>query len=331
MPMRIPTLLTALVASLALALPASAASASAASHRDNAPKRAHKASKRSHKAGKRAHRRARHARARAHRSFARIASRQPAKRRVGNAVPVGSTAQAAASPSRPELLFSGSHVGDFWVNHSAPGAITEVSDPAGSGESVLQMNVGDGDVYPITPTENPRAELLSPDIVQPGQEVWLKTKFLIPADYPTVPDGGWVSLVSFYGAPFNGPSPWHLELAGDKLQWQRNGTYDFDVPWETPLVKGRWTEVLVHERFAEEGFIEMWINGQQVEFFGSGTYNPNGVAATQQLQMATMDASNDAGANSAKIMQYREAGMFASGSVYFGALKLGSSRAAVEG
>jgi hypothetical protein len=47
--------------------------------------------------------------------------------------------------------------------------------------------------------------------------------------------------------------------------------------------------------------------------------------------MQTMDSSNDGGPNSAKIMQYHEAGMFNTGTVLFGPLTLGDSRESVEG
>jgi hypothetical protein len=289
------------------------------------------------KAGKPAAKHAKSAKRRkaARRARRRAAQLHQARRSVGNAVAVAGRPAAQPSPStvssvRSGLAFSGRHVSDFWLDHSAPTAISEVADPAGSGETVMKMDVSDQDVYPVTPTENPRAELLSPPLLQAGQEVWLATKFLVPSDYPTIPKGGWVSLVSFYGAPFDGPSPWRIELAGDNMQWQRNGTYDYDVPWQAPLERDRWNTVLVHERFAADGFVEMWVNGQQITFFSSGGYNPSSVSPTTQLSMATMDGSNGAGANSAKIMQYREAGMFGSGSIYFGPLLLGESRAAVE-
>jgi Polysaccharide lyase len=226
-------------------------------------------------------------------------------------------------------LFAGSTVRAFPTNHSAPGAISEVTDPLGSGAKVIQMSVSNKDVYPITPTENPRAELTSQPVVAAGQEIWLHTSFLIPADYPTVPNGGWVSLVSFYGAPFNGPSPFHLELDGDQLQWQRNGTYGFDVPYKSTLVKGQWNDVLVHEKFATEGFLELWINGQPINFFTSGGYNPSHHPATTKLEMATMDSSNNGGPNSAKIMQYRQLGMFENGTMYFSGLQVGASRSSV--
>jgi outer membrane biosynthesis protein TonB len=235
----------------------------------------------------------------------------------------------APAPS-PSLLFNGTKVSNFWINHSAPGAITETTDPAGSGQTAIKMTVSDSDVYPVTPTENPRAELLSPGLIKPGMEFWLSTKFFVPTNYPSIPSNGWVSLVSIYGAPFNGPSPWRLELAGNNLQWQRNETYGWDVPFEMPLTRGKWVEVVTHERFGSDGFVEMWINGKPISFFSGSTYNPHHVAATEHLQMQTMDSSNNGDVNSAKIMQYRKVGMFSSGTIYFGPLRIGSTRNALE-
>jgi hypothetical protein len=264
---------------------------------------------------------------------------------LGRAVAVEQPTASAPQPqpqSQPtqataETFFSGRTASDFEVDHSAPGAISETRGlvPAtarvGGGSSVIAMTVNNADVYPITPTENPRAELVSPPIVKPGEEVWLHTRFMVPTDYPAVSEGGWVSLVSFYGAPFNGPSPWHLELCGERLQWQRNGDYSWDIPYEAPLVRGKWTDVLVHEKLSGEGFIEMWIDGQQIDFFTSGGFNPDHEAPTDRLEMATSDASNGAGANAAKIMQYRDAGMFETGTIYFEGLELGPTRASVGG
>jgi hypothetical protein len=228
-------------------------------------------------------------------------------------------------------LFTGVRIGDFAGEYSAPGGISEVPNPTGGGEEVLRFDVSNRDVYPITPTENPRAELVSPNIVRPGMEVWLSTRFLVPTNYPTISSGGWVSLVSFYGPPYDSSSPWQLELAGNGLQWQRNATYGFDIPFKGPLVKGRWTTLLVHERFARRGFVEMWINGRPIEFFGGGGgYNPRRYAPTRRLRVATRDRSNDGGRNSARLMQYRKAGMFSEGTIYFGALAVGRTRASVE-
>ncbi|HUC00291.1 MAG TPA: heparin lyase I family protein [Solirubrobacterales bacterium] len=236
---------------------------------------------------------------------------------------ISSKSKAVAKPkatpsSVAGLLFNGARISDFDLMQAAPGAITEVPDPAGSGETNLQMTVNDRDVAPITPTENPRAQLLSPPIIDNGDEFWLSTKFFIPTNFPSS-SHGWMSLVSIYGAPFGGSSPWQVEVVDGRLQWMRNGTYNYDVPWQMPLIKGSWVTVLLHERFASDGFVEMWINGQQVSFFNRET----------RLAMQTMDRSNNGDSNSAKIMQYREAGMFETGTVDFGALKIGTTRESV--
>jgi Polysaccharide lyase len=239
---------------------------------------------------------------------------------------------APATPAEPAALptFSGFKAISF-LNQSAKGAISEVPDPAGSGESVFKMTVGDNDVYPITPTENPRAELVSPPMATNGTEFWATMKFFLPAEFPSsVP--GWLTLLEGpYGPPFEGSPPWHIEVNGSNIQWVRNGTYGYDVPWSMPLTKNSWVNVMIHEKFAANGWIEMWINGQQINFFGGGTYNPNHVAATTRLAMQTMDASTDGGGgNSIHLMNYRERGMFESATVYEGGLNVGNTRASIE-
>ena len=62
-----------------------------------------------------------------------------------------------------------------------------------------------------------------------------------------------------------------------------------------PLVRGSWVSVMLHEKFAADGSIEVWVNGRQVNFFGSDAYNPNHVSPTQRLEMQTMDTSNNGG------------------------------------
>jgi hypothetical protein len=235
----------------------------------------------------------------------------------------------APSYADPDLIFDGGQIGDFGLIQAAPDAISEVADPAGSGKQVLKLTVDDGDVAPVTPTENPRAQALSPGVIHNGDDFWLETKFLLPADLPQIPS--WFGLVSIYGAPFDGPSPWCIEINEDEFRWQRNGNSDWDIPWRAPLIKGSWVTILTHERFADDGFIEMWVNGKQINFFAPGNHNPNHHPQTTRLEMATMDSSNYAAPNAAKIMQYRKVGMFKSASVYFDHLKLGKTRASVEG
>lgn len=211
---------------------------------------------------------------------------------------------------------------------AAPGAIEVVPDPLDGDDRVFRFTVEEGDVYPVTPTEDPRAQALLPSTIDPGEEFWLRTSIMVPDGFPSLP--GWMTLAQVYGPPYAGASPWQIGVRGDQLMWQRNGTYGYDIPWQMRLPKRRWVEVLMHQRFAPDGWVEMWVDGERVTFFEAGSFNPNGEASTQRLAMATIDASNGEGPNHAKIMQYREAGMLDSATVFFGALKVGATRGAVE-
>jgi hypothetical protein len=237
---------------------------------------------------------------------------------------------AARRHDSPVGAFRGTSIASFPLNQSAPGAVTEVPDPAGGGESVFKMTVGDGDVYPLTPTDNPRAELLSPNMIHPGQEFWWRAKFLLPRGFPaSVPD--WMTVLQGpYGKPYYGTPVWHVEINHDHIQWGRNRTYDWDIPWQMPLVRGRWIEVLVHCRLATRGFVEMWVDGRRVTFFDGDTYNPSGHPPTRRLRMQTLDHSNDGAPNHVAILSYRKVGMFGSVTIYQGPTAVGPTRASVS-
>jgi hypothetical protein len=273
-----------------------------------------------------------HGKGRGHRAHgvARLASARVAGPRRHRAHRRQNRLSSGNPYSSADVLFRGSKIGDFHENQSAPGAVTEVPDPAGSGAQVLEMTVKNSDVYPITPTSDPRAQLLSPAIIEPGEEFWWSGRFFLPADFPSsVP--GWLTVMEGpYGRPFDGTPPWHIEVNGSSIRWQRNDTYNWDVPWQMPLVKNSWVSVMVHERFGDSGFVEMWVDGQQTTFFGPGSINPDHEAQTDRLAMATRDHSNDEGANFTVIQSYREAGMFNSVSLFQGPMAIGKTRASVE-
>jgi hypothetical protein len=240
------------------------------------------------------------------------------------------TRGAGARSSTVDGGFVGASIGDFFLNQSAPGAVTEVPDPAGSGEKVLKMTVGNHDVFPLTPTSNPRAQLVTPPMIRPGSTFWWRSKFFLPHDFPDSVPGWLVLLEGPYGEPFDGTPPWHIEVNHNKIHWSRNDRYDWDVPWQMPLVKGRWIHVLMHCQFSSHGYVDMWIDGHRVTFFPGHTYNPNHVHRTRRLRMATRDASNDEGSNFAVLMNYREAGLFRSVTVYQGKTALGPTLESVR-
>ncbi|HSC20817.1 MAG TPA: heparin lyase I family protein, partial [Solirubrobacterales bacterium] len=162
-------------------------------------------------------------------------------------------------------------------------------------------------------------------------EIWWHSSFYLPGNFPSsVP--GWLNLLEGpYGGPFNGSPPWQIQVVGNSIQWTRNKTYSWDVPWKMPLVKEKWVDVVIHERFGSSGYVEMWIDGQPITFFSGSSYNPLKAAPTSHLEMATMDSSNNGGPNSIILQSYRKAGMFSSVTVFEGPLTIGKTRAAVIG
>jgi polysaccharide lyase-like protein len=244
----------------------------------------------------------------------------------------GNVAIATSSRhNRPgsNLLFDGSRISDF-SNQSAPGAVSEVPDPAGGGGSVFKLTVDNGDVYPATPTENPRAQLCSTEFINEGEEFWWHARFYLPKDFPAYLPSWLTVMEGPYGRPWAGPPPVSIDVNGDNVRWQRNDTYDWDVPWTMPIPRGQWTDVLYHTKFGSDGFVEMWVNGEKVTFFANDFHNPNGEAPTTRLQMATMDYSNDGGHGAVIIQNYRKVDMLDTVSVYHGATQVGRTRASVE-
>jgi hypothetical protein len=236
-------------------------------------------------------------------------------------------AEEPVPPAMPS--FVGNTIRSFYLNNSEPGAVTEVPDPLGSGQTVFKFTIGDNDKTQGS-TPNPRGELISRPNISNGSEFWWSTKFFLPPEYPASTPG-FVTLMQLFGGQASGSPPFHLEATGGVIKWQRNATYGWDVPWQMPQITDRWVTVLSHMRFARDGFVELWIDGQQVTFFTAGTVNPNHVAPTTRLVMETMDSSNNASPNSLYLQQYRLKGMYPELTTYEGPLLIGPTRASVGG
>src|SRR3954471_22062206 len=118
----------------------------------------------------------------------------PRVARLGSAValrPARALRGASSKPVTPpagasssDLLFYGDNVADFAMNQSAPDAVSEVPDPAGGDQPAMEMTVDNSDVAPVTPTSDPRAQLLSPAIIDNGEELWWSGRFFLPRDFP---------------------------------------------------------------------------------------------------------------------------------------------------
>jgi hypothetical protein len=222
-------------------------------------------------------------------------------------------APPAPEPPQPDgrVLFNGAKISDFPGKQAASGAITEVKDPLGSGKTVFKFTVHDRDVAPITPTENPRAQLETPTFVTPGLEFWFRSKLLIPEDFPKFT--GWLTLFAVYGPPFAGSGPWHIAASerGTELAWEEH-----ERSFSIPLERGRWIDIMQHGLFSENGWLEIYVDG---------------ALAMSKTPAALRNRTNNGGNNNVRIAQYRQKGMFEVGTVYWDQLIAGTTRASVGG
>lgn len=207
--------------------------------------------------------------------------------------------------------------------------ISVVDDPVlGDARQVMRFTVQDGDVGP---TPNPRAQVETPKVVREGDEVWVGWSTLFPSSWPDrLPPGGasWITLSELYGPPYSGAAPVKLGMRSgvDALTWQRNGTYDWDVPWEEgPVVKNRWYDQVLHVRLSDDpevGFVELYINT------GAG-WEQQTLGGTSRLHMRTLDSANGGGPNYHKLALYRKRGMYPVLTVFHGEHRVGTSFDAV--
>jgi hypothetical protein len=243
-----------------------------------------------------------------------------------------------------ELLFEGAFLSDFeTLQQCVEGRARQVENPLGNRKRVMVFEPRESDVASNEECEGaaaqPTAVSTSPAFIEPGAEFWLRARLLIPTDLEWLEPGELVRLIDISDPDAAGLSPWRLEAGplGEgfpttSFVHRRNATFGFDIPWAQPLVANEWVEVLLHEKFAAEGFVEEWFNGEQERFFAPPTiFDPNGEEETTRLEMATMDASNEGGLNAVTIGQVHPPGEFEATPIYFDYVKLGETRESVGG
>jgi hypothetical protein len=234
---------------------------------------------------------------------------------------------AQASPSEPPLTFNGTKKAAWTLDQSAASnRVRQVPDPAGSGHRVLRLTAYGGDVNPLTPTDNPRAQLVGPPNIEPGDEVWESWRMYFPASFPNVAYPKWLGLMTpFYGPPFAGSGPLGFEMRGSRLAMGVNeyALVHWVPVWSVPLVRRRWYRFALHFKFAAPGWVELWVNDKPQLLREANV-------SAYRLHLSLIDPSNWGGANSARILIYFKRGAFRRVSVYYSAFRMGGERADVN-
>jgi hypothetical protein len=249
--------------------------------------------------------------------------------------PTAPVATPTPSPVKGTVLFNGAldggNLNGWFMQQCTPDRTQVLPDPLGVNRKAMRMTVYNSDVAPCTPTENPRAQALSPSIIKEGDDVWFGYSIMVPNDFPTTTAAGdnWVSVASIYGPPFanSGPMTMYFNTTPgvNKFYFRRNATYNFDTPWSMPLVRNRWVDFVIHAKMSRDpsvGFREQFVNT------GSGwqQVDENG---QKRLMMKTIDASNGGGNNFVKVSLYYRHNMMDKASLWFAGMKLGTSFDAV--
>ncbi|CAA9465176.1 MAG: hypothetical protein AVDCRST_MAG38-770 [uncultured Solirubrobacteraceae bacterium] len=242
--------------------------------------------------------------------------------------------EPTSSPQKPAKLVFSSDFSDGIDEFSEqihPERISAVDDPVlGSDRKVLKFEVYNEDTGP---TENPRAQLETPRDFEEGDDRFAGFSYYFPEEFPTeLPSQAWVSLGSIaYGPPYDGAGPLSIRVqnavdgSGAEIRWQRNDTYDNDIPWIGPKIEdiqGRWVDFVFRAKLgrdSDDGFVELWMNT------GSGWERQKLDGDEEHLEMNTYDDSNDGGPNNSRLGLYYRADIPGPLTLYQGPIKIATA------
>jgi hypothetical protein len=140
-----------------------------------------------------------------------------------------------------------------WTSNQSASAvrvqILTDTPPPGYGQYARLLTY-DTDVYPLTPTDNPRSQLVGPNTLWEGRQLQISWWTRIPSavgslsyTLPTWSSGFW-EFFELWGWPYYG-SPgveFQIHHSNDVIQLNRS-PYPFqsgDTPWTAPLVTDTW-------------------------------------------------------------------------------------------
>jgi hypothetical protein len=227
-----------------------------------------------------------------------------------------------------DVIFDGSDPSS-WINQSAFANRTQlVQDPDGGSDDVIRMTADNSDVAPLTPTANPRAQLVSPDdLLVPGMQIWESFDIYLPTDFPVSDSyNGWLALGSpFFGSPYSNTPPEQISIQNGNFEFERNenAPSPWEAAWTMPLVLGRWVRFTWHLDLATGGWAQLYVNDQLQ------TLNQLGSGYTT-LPMDVEDSTNDGGAWAAQLSAYYKLNEYSSVTIYYKDFKIATTQAAAE-
>jgi hypothetical protein len=139
------------------------------------------------------------------------------------------------------------------------------------GSRAVRLIAYNDDVEPCTPTENPRAQIVSPDLLEDGMDVWQGFSVAFPEDYPSIEEN---VIQQDHGPPYSGSPPVAVETEGEDLIVTVDGGEE--TIWRTPIEPNRWYRIVLHKVISPQddgGIVELWVDGVRQTFTdGSQTY-----------------------------------------------------------
>lgn len=189
-----------------------------------------------------------------------------------------------------------------------------------SGTHSLKMSVEDIDsnTYGYTGV---RSHIQKNNLLAHGTERYIGFSLYIPQDHPTVTE--WQNLFQLAYTGFTMPPTIFTHLSDGRIAMESHSE-GWSSKWRSPTsVRGAWHDIVIRAYFHRDpaqGWVELWLdgvpqtmnNGQKRIYYS--TFHPNESASTAHLH----------------VNNYRERGQFQWSTVYFDAVRVGSTYAIVD-